>query len=499
MKRKSTNLSRRPQTMQYSAFVKSLNDQTLLPGEFSKKEDGFSVQIQRKSDGSDWLTYCAKSGNPYTEASVDPGRFVEDDMRRQMALNPVKCLGDRAIFVAIERYFREKLSYLDPHSVEYNGRRGMILYVEFCVCDKTCAKGYDNLQALMCGLCVTADGEIDLENYDVTAIVFDVVFEGYPERSDPCYHARLECIGDAFNGFQPRLHTPFDPATFTDEYEPIVENGPLREYRSHTPWRLYSREAIIEALSEHEGFVMCSGRMPEEWFKVKPDRPVGLEIVGVANTIGPDFHGYDKLLLAAPSGDHNKVAVDMIDLYTVFADYTRAQQGKACVNPASIKRNSAGVIECTSSSTLRPMLSALFGRISQEGGRLIPPTVVGTSEIRVGNAYHVKCGSARSFHRYFRQMKFLEKPVAVTMSANQFWLVPSDPTEVHLQASRVLAVGFYGPEHFQNLPPMAHATLLDIATRRIDRNPRELFRLAGVNVAPFFDLPRMDGWLFLDE
>ncbi len=145
------------------------------------------------------------------------------------------------------------------------------------------------------------------------------------------------------------------------------------------------------------------------------------------------------------------------------------------------------------------MLSALFGRIGQEGGRLIPPTVISASEVRVGNAYHVKCGSVRSFHRWFRQIKFLEKPVSVTMSANQFWLVPSDPTEVHLQASRVLAVGFYGPEHFQNLPPMAHTTLLDVATRRIDRNSRELFRLAGVKVAPFFDLPKMDWWLFLAE
>jgi len=144
------------------------------------------------------------------------------------------------------------------------------------------------------------------------------------------------------------------------------------------------------------------------------------------------------------------------------------------------------------------MLSALFGSISQRGGRLIPPTCVSSSEVSIGNMT-VTCGVKRSFHRWFRKMLFLEHPQRVTMSANEFWLVPSDPSEVHLQASRVLSVGSYGPEHFQNLKPITHHTLHHIATNRLDRKPSELFRLSGVQVAPFADLPKMAESLFMPQ
>jgi hypothetical protein len=492
----------RPASMAYCEYVKNLNSATLDRGEYSRKYNGFSVYIQTKSDGSG-LTYCSKSGNPFTEASMDAGKFIEDGMQRRAMLEPVKCLGGQKVFRAMEWYMREKVPYLDPRSVEYNGRKGMILKAEFCVYRKDCPKEYDDLAALMFGLCVTEDDKIDLDNYQVEVVVFDVVFEGYPERSDCSYHYRIECIGEAFNGFEPQLHKPFDPAVdFTDEYEPIPPDDqplPVREYRCHTPWRLYGRSDVVEALSEHEGMVLCLGHSPfEYWVKVKPDRPVGLEIVAVLNTLGADFQGYDKILVASSDGDNCRKAVDMIDLSVVFSDYTRVKQGKAFVNPASIKRDPvSGIIDCTTSSSLRPMLSALFGRISQHGGRLITPTVISTSEVRVGDQ-RVKCGTKRSFHRWFRHMLFLENPVRVTMSANEFWLVPGDQTEVHLQASRVLSVGNYGPEHFQNLPPVSHATLHTIAADRLDRNPQELFRLAGVvGMVPFVDLPPMDEELFM--
>jgi hypothetical protein len=93
-------------------------------------------------------------------------------------------------------------------------------------------------------------------------------------------------------------------------------------------------------------------------------------------------------------------------------------------------------------------------------------------------------------------MLFLENPVRVTMSANEYWLVPSSSEEVHLQASRVLSIGNYGPVHFRDLAPVSHSTLLNIATNRLDRNPHELFRLSGVSSTPFSDLPDMKDELF---
>lgn len=490
MPRKSAHVSEdqhgRLASNPYSGFVKSVGEGTLEPAEFLKKYNGFSVMIQEKSDG-DGLTYRAKSGNPFTAASIDPGRFTED-LKPQAQL---KCLGDKDMFAAIEWYYREKLAYLHPRSVDFDGRKGMILKTEFCVYRKDCPDGYDDLAALMFGLCVTADKKIDLENYEVEAIVFDVVFEGYPEKQDPPYHYRIECVGEAFNGFHPRLHTPFNPTV--DESIPEIN----REFKTHTPWRLCGRSDVVEVLSEHEGMALCLGHSPfERWMKIKPDRPVGLEIVAVLDTVGTQ--GYDKILIATVDSENHRKAVEMLDFATLFTDYERVKQGKAYVNPASIQRDRNGVIGCTSSSQLRPMLSALFGSISQRGGRLIPPTCVSSSEVSIGNMT-VTCGVKRSFHRWFRKMLFLEHPQRVTMSANEFWLVPSDPSEVHLQASRVLSVGSYGPEHFQNLKPITHHTLHHIATNRLDRKPSELFRLSGVQVAPFADLPKMAESLFMPQ
>ena len=521
----------RPHTLTYSGLVEAVKNGELEGGEWSDKRNGFSVHIGVLSDESG-LTYCTKNKHPLTAESVDPGRIFVEDARDPLNGNLFKPLEKKKkIFRAIDWYMREKVPYLDPRSVVYNGRRCILLKAEFCLQRKGCSKGYDDLAALLyeqCCVVVTEeeDGDsivrIDLETYDVSVIIFDAVFESYLEKQDPPYHHRIESVAEAFSGF------PRDPVT--------GEKIPGSEFRDHTPQRLFSRSDLINTLTEHEGVVVCMGRAPfEHWIKIKPYRPVGLEIVAVLDTLGTQV-GFDKILVASAADGEKKNcrrAVDMIDLTTIFQDYERAKQGKAYVNPASIRRDPvSGVIDCKSSSSLAPMISALFGHISLHGGRLVTPSFSSSSssksfsssaEVRVvveekkeegssssrssssrpsssSSSYTVKCGTKRSFHRWFRQMLFLENPVRVTMSANEFWLVPSSSSgeedeedeekeEVHLQASRVLSVGRYGPVHFQNLQPVTHATLLTIATHRLDRNPHELFRLAGVSAVPFADLP----------
>ena len=475
----------RPHTLTYSGLVEAVKNGELEGGEWSDKRNGFSVHIGVLSDESG-LTYCTKNKHPLTAESVDPGRFVED-ARDPLNGNLLKPLEKKKVFRAMDWYMREKVPYLDPRSVVYNGRRCILLKAEFCIQRKGCRKGYDDLAALLYEQCVTEEEDgvarIDLETYDVSVIIFDAVFESYPEKQDPPYHHRIESVAEAFSGF------PRDPVT--------GEKIPGSEFRDHTPQRLFSRSDLVDTLAEHEGVVVCLGRAPfEHWVKIKPYRPVGLEIVAVLDTLGTQ--GFDKILIASAPDDENcRRVVDMIDLTTIFQDYERAKQGKAYVNPASIRRDPvSGVIDCKSSSSLAPMISALFGHISLHGGRLVTPSSSSAELVRVvgggGGSYTVKCGTKRSFHRWFRQMLFLENPVKVTMSANEFWLVPGDQSEVHLQASRVLSVGRYGPIHFQNLQPVSHATLLSIATHRLDRNPHELFRLAGVGAVPFADLPAMD-------
>lgn len=477
----------RPHALAYCELVEAVKNKELESGEWSDKRNGFSIYIRVKSDACG-LTYCTKNGHPLTEASVDSCRFVENGAEDQ---NMRKHLGHRKVFRAMDWYMREKVPYLDPRQVVYNGRQCSLLKAEFCIQRKGCRKGYDDLSALMYEQCVTSGAgdcceEIDLKTYDVSVVIFDAVFESYPEKEDPPYHHRIESVAEAFGGF------PRDPVT--------GERIPGSEYRDHTPQRLFSRSDLIETLTEHEGVVVCMGRAPfEHWVKIKPDRPVGLEIVAVLDTVGTQG-GFDKILVAAPDGENSRRVVEMIDLATLFQDYERVKQGKAYVNPASIRRDPvSGVIDCKSSSSLAPMLSALFGQISLHGGRLIPAAEAAKNPsevLLIGTNQTIRCGAKRSFHRWFRQMLFLENPVRVTLSANEYWLVPSDPTEVHLQASRVLSVGRYGPSHFQDLQPVTHATLLNIATHRLDRNPNELFRLAGVSAVPFADLPAMADELF---
>ena len=442
----------------FDGFVTKLKETPdELAGEYSEKKNGYNTRIRVHPDMTR-LTYRSKSGHAFTEESVD-----EEGQ---------KCLSKHRVFRAMEQHMREKLSYLDPRQVRHGRRTGMELVCEFCIYRKDCPKGYDDLRALMFGLCLTADGALDLETYVVEVIVFDVVFDSYPEKADPPYHERIECIREAFNGM-----------------------GPDGEFRNHIPWRLFGRSDVLEVFTDLEGIVVCLCKNSvESWLKIKPDRPVGLQIVAVLDTVGTD--GYDKILVAATNGEKRHKAVDMIDLASVFTEYERAKQGKAYVNPASIRRDPVtGTIDCTSSSTLRPMLSALFGRISST--QLVRPKVLGPSEVQVGAHYTVTCGTNRSFRRLFSKMQFLKHPQPITMGANEFWVLPKDEGEVHLQAARVLSVGNYGPEHFQNLPPMSHETLLHIASNRLERKPRELFRLAGVKAEPFAEMPRMSDRLFM--
>lgn len=480
----------RPYTLTYSMLVEKIEKKEMESGEWSDKRNGFSVNIGVRSDATG-LTLCTKRGNPLTEASIDDGKFVEFG---ELGNNSkTKCLGDRSVFMAIDWYFREKVPYLDPRRVSCNGRVCSLLKTEFCIQRiSQNAKEHDDLTALMFGSCVTEDNKIDLVTYRASVIIYDAVFESYPEKSDPPYHHRIESVSDAFDGF------PRDPVT-----DCVIEGS---SRRNHTPQRLFGRSDVVEILTEYEGLVVCLGRAPyEHWVKIKPDRPVALEIVAVLDTVGTQ--GFDKILIAATDGENCHKAVDLMDLSEIFTDFARVKQGKAFVSPASIRRDPvSGVIDCKSSSSLGSMLSALFGQVSLHGGRLISPTILfskdafskdaSEAKVKTINDRVVKCGTKRSFHRWFKKMLFLENPVRVTMSANEYWLVPSSSEEVHLQASRVLSIGNYGPVHFRDLAPVSHSTLLNIATNRLDRNPHELFRLSGVSSTPFSDLPDMKDELF---
>ena len=75
----------------------------------------------------------------------------------------------------------------------------------------------------MFGSCVTEDNKIDLVTYRASVIIYDAVFESYPEKSDPPYHHRIESVSDAFDGF------PRDPVT-----DCVIEGS---SRRNHTPNR----------------------------------------------------------------------------------------------------------------------------------------------------------------------------------------------------------------------------------------------------------------------
>jgi hypothetical protein len=325
----------------------------------------------------------------------------------------------------------------------------------------------ESLQDLFQGKCLTADGDLDTENYVYPIKIFDALFT----RKAPAF-ARIEA---AMNYYGPDM-TATQIFNFTD---------------------------LVHFLNGCEGVVAhMGGSGKEKAFKIKVPCPIRAKIVGVQNTIGESFAGWDKILVCVErdAGDQRScfIAVCEINLNEIFTDHTRPSKGKVYANPKCVKRSKGTVVYelangGESTSAIAPMLNALYGLIGKAD--LDTPTASSTSTVaRIQRGAMVLCGSNRTFN--LTGYEYLSQPVDVIMGVNDIWPIANG--QFHLQASSVLCLpgAGFGPAEFMDMPPTNGHTLWTAAERRLCRDRNQYYTLVGMKHGPFHDLPAMNNALF---
>jgi len=335
----------------------------------------------------------------------------------------------------------------------------------------------ESLQDLFQRKCLAADGSLDTENYVYPIKIFDALFT----TNAPAF-ARIEA---AMNYYGPEM----------------------------TATQIYNSADLVHFLNGCEGVVAHMGRSgKEKAFKIKVPCPVRAKIVGVQNTIGESFAGWDKILVCVErdGGDQRRrfIAVSEINLNEIFTDHTRPAKGKVYANPKCVKRSPAKgtvVYELAnggeSTSAIVPMLNALYGLIgkadlytpvdSTSTVATIPP---GPQQQDYGTPATVLCGSNRTFN--LTGYTYLFKPIDVVMGVNDIWLIANN--QFHLQAPSVLCLpgAGFGPAEFMDMPPTNEHTLRTAAEQRLCRDRNQYYTLVGMPHSPFHDLPAMKNALF---
>ena len=321
----------------------------------------------------------------------------------------------------------------------------------------------ESLQDLFQGKCLTADGDLDTENYVYPIKIFDALFT----RKAPAF-ARIEA---AMNYYGPDM-TATQIFAFTD---------------------------LVHFLNGCEGVVAhMGGSGKEKAFKIKVPCPIRAKIVGVQNTIGDGFAGWDKFLVCVVDAGGRFNAVCEINLNEVFTDHTRPSKGKVYANPKCVKRSKGGTVVyelangAESTSAIVPMLNALYGLV----GDLCAPSAASTSTVATiqRGATKVLCGSNRTFN--LTGYEYLCQPIDVIIGVNDIWPIANH--QLHLQAASVLCLpdAGYGPVEFMDMPPTDEPTLRTAAERRLCRDRIKYYTLVGMKRSPFHDLPAMSNALF---
>jgi hypothetical protein len=341
--------------------------------------------------------------------------------------------------------------FIDPRHVKLSSRKhAKVICFEF-VC--TTPDGKEALMDLLLGRCIDSSTKsLDTVNYKYGVRIFDAML-GKDLRYDYVYHAIMEAYGP-----------------------------------DHTAERIWCDEELKSTLNTAEGIVI------HEWdrkkrcdhaVKIKAPLPVKLYIIGVKCTI-PEFEGWDRILYCT----EDYTVIHESNFTEIFTDYTRVAKGKVFVNMHSVKADSNGVVHCTSSSVLEPILDALFVEISKTL-KLEPIASTPTeAQIRTDTGVKtVRCGKNRSF-KLDPDVLYLRTPIPVVLGANDIWRMP----EIHLQATSILAVGDYNPENL--LMPMTSEELLRTVPTR-DRITA--YEMLGVGRGPFHGMAKLGVHFFAPD
>jgi hypothetical protein len=453
----------RPLTLPFHDFKQQFQKN---PRDYFCKSDGF--HIFAKADPYGKVLYTTKAGTPLATGTTCP--YIKHPSCGKIL---------RAINSYLESLPDE--DRVDPQRVErLDVRKGGVAYqvhFEFCCVRKSLISvgggGVSEcLQDLFHGKCLNADGTLNTIDYEYPIKIFDALF-----KANVPIFARVEAVA---NYYGPEM----------------------------TANQIFNFKELLEVLNGFEGVVAHevhssgSGFRKDKCLKIKVPCPIAAEVVGVQNTLGGDFQGWNKILVCVRSKDCF-MAVFEIDLTEILTDHTRPSKGKVYANPKCVKHcpvKGTVVYELAngakSTSAIAPMLNALYGLI---GKSVILPAIKSSSteaKIRVvdGVPSTVLCGRNRSFS--LSGYDFLAKPFRVVMGVNDIWLLAND--ELHLQAASVLclpAVGF-GPAEYMDMPPTNEATLRVAAEQRLCRNRVEYYELVGMENGPFHGLAEMKDALF---
>jgi len=310
--------------------------------------------------------------------------------------------------------------------------------------------------------------------YDITT--FDVVFD--EDDDDLPYFKRYTVLADAL----------------ADHFTPAIGRRLMCDH-------VDDAEHMLDVLLSEEGLVFHQEDSRACW-KVKMPRVVmNLRIVAVANTIGgecPNFIGYNLVYVAAPDAEDDTKwsVIHVFDWTELFTKFTNPSQGRAYINPASVKLVEGGRLGCTSScESMQPLVNAVFRAVS--GSVLLPacsPLTKTKATVRLADSgtVTVACGANRSFSFFMNGMTrdngplFLAEPVDVAVGCSELWEIGNE--QLHLQPAWILALERYGAEEY--LTMLGHTSvqrLLEIA--RDHRNdPVENYRRVGMCVDPFLGL-----------
>ena len=429
----------RPMSFNFSSFFKQAYYGELKRATYTVKADGFRI-IVKIEDGR--VAYFTNSGRRTTITDT-PSNILE----------------------AIVLFLRTEYPELTPENVKWDGKRPVKeIHLEFVAYKD----GKQYLKGLYLKECLDPKtGLLDNIHFSYGVVLFDCRVNEEGEM-DPIYIDRWTTLEDSVR----------------DLYGPRKGGALMCDM-------VCGKDDLFEFLMEEEGIVfhqLLPGRV-EPCYKLKMPKIVfSSRIIAVANTI-EDFNGFNLILVGVPRNDGSWSVIHLFDWTEMFQDYNRIKQGKAFVNKGSVKIGPGGVVTCTSTSSMQPLMDAVFRAISSV--ERFPPIAIGSTtavarfkDVKSGVEY--RCNSNRSFSFTMKGAKFqfLSAPVNVVLGCGQLWELKN--SELHLQPAWILRIGDFGHE--------AYAEIIDSATPydlllRMARDetltPPDFYRMVGMKTGPF--------------
>lgn len=450
---------RRPLSFPFAEFLQTAADGALPKATYTIKEDGFRVILRQVEEGA--VAYFSKAGNPI-RITDKPETMME----------------------AIVLNLRSKYPGLSPACVvdectyDTRGRCGVKrrvkrssaqeLHLEF-VAEKD---GRSYMRGLWTKECLDpATKCLNERDFTYHVVAFDCVFD--EEGDTLAYFKRREVLGDSLAAqFTPRVGR----AMVCDQVE--------------------GAEDMLNTLLTQEGLVFHEA--DGTCWKVKMPRVVmNLRIMAVANTI-PDFAGYNLIYVAAPDDADGATwsVIHVFDWTELFTKYDNPKQGRAYINPRSVKVVDGGRLGCTSSClSMQPLVNAVFRAVS--GSALLPacPGLTKTKAVvRVAGegTVTIACGASRSFSFTMNGLTkdngplFLAEPVEVTVGCSELWEISNE--ELHLQPAWILALEGYGPAEYMSIVCQTSMPVLRELARDPRNDPVENYKKVGMGLGPFLGL-----------